>query len=173
MTTMRRLGAGALCATALALAAAAPAAAFPPVGTAVTGEADTRGFDFGALATCRLTLGGQVTGHEMFGGGTIRLDRLAFTDCSNGATVTANSLPWTLGTAPSLAAAFYPTDVNITTARATCRYAGSMQGWTNGTGTWFLNGDVFRRTAGCGRVDQLRTRVTLSLRDSDGRPVGL
>jgi hypothetical protein len=85
--------------------------------------------------------------------------------------VTANGLPWTLGTAPNLAAAFYTPDVNITTTRGTCRYSGSMQGWTNGTGTWFLNGHVFRRTAGCS--GDLPTRVTLSLRDSEGRPVGL
>ena len=173
MFTMKRIGVGAVCAAALALAAAAPAAAFPPVGTAVSGEADARGFDFGALTTCRLTLGGQVTSQEMWGGGTIRVDRVAFTDCSNGATVTANGLPWTLGTASNLAAAFYPPDVNITTARGTCRYSGSMQGWTNGSGTWFLNGDVYRRTAGCGGFDDLRTRVTLNLRDSDGRPIGL
>lgn len=173
MDTIKRIGLAVVCAGAIALVAATPAAAFPPVGTTVTGVDDGRGIDFGALTNCRASLRGHVTGQEMWGGGTISVDRVAFTGCSSGAAVTANDLPWTLGTAPTLAAVMYPNHVSITTSRGTCRYSGDLQGYTNGSGTWFLSGHVFQRAAGCGGADQLPTRVTLRLTDANGNPVGL
>jgi hypothetical protein len=51
----------------------------PAVGTAVTGVDGGRGIDFGGLTTCRASLAGHVTGLEMFGGGTISVDRISFT----------------------------------------------------------------------------------------------
>jgi hypothetical protein len=172
MNALKRIGAAGVCAASLVVAAATPAAAFPPIGSSVTGTSDGRGIDFGALTTCRMSLSGRVTGHEMWGGGTIAFDRIAFTNCSSGATVTANALPWTLGTGPTLAAAMYPPDVDIATGRGTCRYSGYLLGSTDGAGTWWQTGDVYMRTAGCGGAEDLPTRVTLSLRDSDGKPVG-
>jgi hypothetical protein len=114
-----------------------------------------------------------MTGVETFGGGTISIDRISFSGCSSGATVTANALPWTLGTDATLAAVLYPNDVSIATSRGTCRYSGDLLGYTSGTGVWFLNGPVFQRAAGCGGADQLSTRVTLHLSDPAGNPVGL
>jgi hypothetical protein len=141
----------------LAFLGVGSAAAFPPIGTAVTGADDGRGFDFGGLTTCSVSVGGHVTGQEQFGGGSISLDQVSFTACSSGATVTVNALPWTLGTAPTLSAALFPADVNITTSQGTCRYSGSLLGYTNGSGTWFFTEPVFQRTAGCGGADQLRS----------------
>jgi hypothetical protein len=171
MATIKKVRLAAMCAGSLALVAAAPAAAFPPVGSTVTGVDDGRGFDFGALTTCHVSLGGTVTSQDPWGGGTIRVDRTSFTGCTSGVTVTANSLPWTLGTDSTAAAALYPLDVNITTSRGTCRYSGSLLGSTNGAGTWWFTESVFKRTSGCGGADDLRTRVTLNLRDSAGQPL--
>jgi hypothetical protein len=173
MLIIKKLGLAAMCAGSLALVAAMPAAAFPPVGSTVTGVDDGRGFDFGALTTCHVSLGGTVTSQDPWGGGGIRVNRVSYTGCTSGVTVTANSLPWTLGTDPTLAAALYPLDVSITTSRGTCRYSGSLLGSTNGAGTWWFTESVFKRTSGCGGADDLRTRVTLNLRDSTGRPVRL
>jgi hypothetical protein len=149
------------------------AAAFPPVGTEVSGVDDGRGIDFGGLTTCRVSMSGRVTGLETFGGGTISFDRVSFAGCSAGATVSANALPWTLGTSSTLTAGLFGVDVSITTSRGTCRYSGGLLGYTNGAGTWFLNGDVYQRVAGCGGARQLTARLTEHVRDADGNPVGL
>jgi hypothetical protein len=174
MKTIRRVGLVAVSAMAsLAFLGVTSAAAFPPAGTAVSGVDDGRGIDFGTLTSCRASLSGHVTGHEMFGGGTISVDQISFTGCSSGATVTANDLPWTIGTDATLGAVLYPNDVSITTSRGTCRYSGDLLGYTNGSGTWFLNGPVFQRAAGCGGADQLATRIGARLSDAQGNPVGL
>jgi hypothetical protein len=173
MDTIKRFGLAVVCAGSLALVAVTPAAAFPPIGTAVTGVDDGRGIDFGGVTTCRMSLGGRVTSLETFGGGTIAVDRISFTGCSSGATAIANSVPWTIGTDATLAAVLYPNDVSITTSRGTCRYSGDLLGATNGSGTWFLTGPVFQRTTGCGGADQLPTRVALRLTDPAGNPLGL
>jgi hypothetical protein len=173
MTTIKRIGLAMVCAGSLALVAVTPAAAFPPIGTPVTGVDDGRGIDYGALANCSVSLRGHVTGVEMWGGGTISVDRISFTGCSSGATVTANAMPWTIGTDPTLASVLYPNDVTITTSRGTCRYSGDLLGSTNGAGTWSLIGPVFRRTAGCGGGDQFTSRVGLRMSDSNGNPLGL
>jgi hypothetical protein len=172
MNTIKRIGLAVVCAGSLALVVAAPAAAFPPVGTDVTGVEGGRGIEFGALTTCGVSLSGVVTRQEMFGGGEIRVDRIAFTGCSSGASVTANALPWSLGADPTAAAGLGPVDVNITTSRGACRYSGNLLGSITELGSWFVSGDVRQRAAGCGGADQLATSVGLRVRDSEGNPVG-
>ena len=174
MYTIKRVGFAVVSALAsLAFLGVTSAAAFPPVGSAVSGVDNGRGISIGGLTTCGVSFNGHVTGLETFGGGTISVDRISFTGCSSGATVTANDLPWTLGTDATLSSVLYPNDVSITTSRGTCRYSGDLLGYTNGAGTWFLNGPVFQRAAGCGGADQLTTSVGAQLRDSQGNPVGL
>jgi hypothetical protein len=172
MSTIRRIALiGACVLGSLALLGVPSAAAFPPIGTPVTGADDGRGIDFGGVTNCRLSLNGRVTGQETFGGGTIGVDRIAFTGCSSGATVSVNALPWTLGTAPTLASIFYVVDVNITTSRGTCRYSGDLLGYSNGIDTWFVTGPLFQRSAGCGAAEQLDTHVGVQPTDPDGNPV--
>jgi hypothetical protein len=173
MNTIKRIGLAMVCAGSLTLIAAAPAAAFPPIGTAVTGVDDGRGIEYAGLTTCSTSLSGHVTGVEMFGGGSISVDRISFTGCSSGAAVAANSLPWTIGTDATTASVLYPNDVTITTSRGTCRYSGDLLGTTNGSGTWNLIGPVFQRSAGCGGADQFTNRVSLRLFDSEGNPLGM
>jgi hypothetical protein len=173
MNTFKRFGLALVCAGSLALVAVTPAAAFPPIGTAVTGVDDGRGIDFGALTNCRASLSGHITGVEMWGGGTIGVDRISFTGCSSGVRVTANALPWTIGTDPTLASVLYPNDVNITTSRGTCRYSGSLLGSTNGAGTWWFIADIYQRAAGCGGPEQFTNRAAFRLSDANGNPLGL
>jgi hypothetical protein len=174
MNTIVRVAVAAVCAVgSLAWLGVGSAAAFPPVGSVVRGVDDGRGIAFGGLTTCRVSLSGRVTRVEMFGGGAIEVDRVSFTGCSSSTTVTANSLPWTLGTDALAAAALYTPDVSITTSRGTCRYSGNLLGTTNGAGTWNLIGDVYLQAGGCGGAGQLTTRVALRLTDSNGNPVGM
>jgi hypothetical protein len=171
--TIKRVAVAAACATgSLALLGVSSAAAFPPVGTAVTGVDDGRGIEFRGLTTCHASLSGRVTSLEMFGGGAISVERVSFTGCG-GASVTANGLPWTLGTDATTAAVLFTPDVSITTSRGTCRYSGDLLGATNGSGRWSLIGDVYQRAAGCGGPGQSTASVALRLTDSNGNPVGL
>jgi hypothetical protein len=170
-TTIKRFGLAVVCAGSLALVAAAPAAAFPPVGTPVTGADPGTGIAFGELTTCSVGLSGVVTRQEMFGGGEIRVDRIAFTGCSSGASVTATALP-SLGADPLASAGFGPIDVAIATSRGTCRYSGSLLGGIAELGSWFVSGDLRQAAAGCGGADRLATSVGLRVRDAAGNPVG-
>jgi hypothetical protein len=156
----------------VALAAATPASGFTdwPRGT-VTGVDDGRGFDIGDLTTCRTSFRGPLLYDAgMWFGGQIDIDELSFASCTGGARVRANAVAqraW--GIDGTLSTVLYGIDVNVTTPRGTCRYRGTMYG-SHPFDRAHHSGPLYRQSGSCGGDSSEQGRVSLFVRDSNGKP---
>jgi hypothetical protein len=170
MITKRALAA--VCASAVvALTAAGPASAFTnwPTGT-VTGISDERGFDIGDLTTCSASFSGPLLWDAgMWHGGQIAVDELSFANCTGGARVSVNLVDqraW--GMDGTNSTVLYGIDIDVTTPRGTCRYTGSLSSY-HPVDRAFHSGPLFRKSAGCGGDSNEQGRVTLFVRDANGK----
>jgi hypothetical protein len=156
----------------LALAAAGPASAFTnwPAGT-VTAVDDGRGFDIGGLTTCNASFRGHLLWDAgMWYGGQIAVDELAFANCTGGARVSANAVSqraW--GIDGTLSTVLYGIDIDVTTPNGTCRYTGTMYGFHYLDRTHH-SGPLYRQGGGCGGGSSEQGRVSLLVRDANGKP---
>jgi hypothetical protein len=152
----------------LALTVTSSAPAFHhEVGT--TGVGAVGPISLGGLTTCdRMSFTGHIASNfRTFGdlGGSFRLDTAAFENCTSGTRVTMN-LPVGFSVDP---AGGYSVglDVNITNARGTCRYSGSLLG-SGGFRGANVGGDVDRLSGSCGGPSQFFVRTMLRYSDVQG-----
>jgi hypothetical protein len=140
---------------ALVLFIAPQASASASAGSSVHGFSSS-GLRFVGLTTCQDEFTGPVTSDDGSGGIAARIDRISFTTCDAGASVTPNALPWTLKLQEDSNYTIEGFNVTITTPRGICRYSGSVRGDMQFPGgAYNLTGSLTRNTAGCGGSDRL------------------
>jgi hypothetical protein len=165
---VKKLYAAITVAATLALTVTSSALAFHhEVGT--TGVGTLSPVSLGGLTSCdRMSFTGHITSNfRTFGdlGGSFQLDRATFENCTAGTRVTMN-LPVGFSVDP---AGGYSVglDVNVTNARGTCRYSGSLLG-SGGFSAGNVGGDVYRLNGGCGGPSQFFVRAMLRYSDAQG-----
>jgi hypothetical protein len=123
----------------------------------------------GGLTSCdRMSFVGHVTSNDRtYGdlGGTFQLDEAAFEHCTVGTRVTLN--PGVSFSVDPVGGYGVGLDVNITNARGTCRYSGTLWG-SGGFAAANVGGDVFRLSGGCGGPSQFSVRTMLRYSDTQG-----
>ena len=98
---------------------------------------------------------GRVTVDD--GGGEVKaaIDNI-LVSCSDGTRVTPNALPWTFDLLKDRGYTIDGVDLNITTSKGTCRYAGTVNGVMEfPDGVYDLRGSLTRRSGTCGGTETL------------------
>jgi hypothetical protein len=165
---MKKLYAAMTVAATLALTTTSSALAFHhEVGT--TGVGTLSPISLASLTSCdRMSFTGHIKSNfRLYGdlGGSFQLDKAVFENCTAGTRVTLN-LPVGFSVDP---AGGYSVglDVNITNARGTCRYSGSLLG-SGGVSAANVGGDVYLLSSGCGGPSQFPVRTMLRYTDAQG-----
>jgi hypothetical protein len=165
---MKKLYAAVAVAATLALTVSSSALAFHnEVGTIGVGTLSP--ITLGGLTSCdRMSFVGHITSNNRtYGalGGTFLFDEAAFENCTAGTRVALN---------PGVSFGVDPVggygvglDVNITNARGTCRYSGTLWG-SGGFRGANVGGDVYRLSGGCGGPSQFSVRTMLRYSDARG-----
>ena len=143
--------------------AALAVAAVPQASAAATAESvhgfSSTGMDFinsdnSVLAQCQNEFSGRVTSDDGSGRVTAYVDSIVV-NCS-GARVTPSALPWTLNLLEDRGYTISGVDLNITTARGTCRYTGAFEGFMQfPNGVYDLRGSLTRQSGACGGTERL------------------
>jgi hypothetical protein len=105
----------------------------------------------------------------MWHGGVIDVDELSFANCTGSVRVSANPVDqraW--GMDGTNSTVLYGIDIDVTTPRGTCRYTGTMNGY-HPVDRAFHSGPLFRQSGGCGGDSNEQGRVTLFIRDANGK----
>jgi hypothetical protein len=178
-TSIRRTVPATACALAAALLAAAQASAFTnPMG-------DYNGFgdpandfrdnvELGDLSTCTSQFSGRVTRDAGPGmGGDIGMNQIVFARCSNSVSVTVNPTTTVLTYTAAATATVSLLDLDVTTARGTCRYVGALDNGALSRGITSLDGSLDRRAGDCGTPASLRVAATYHVVDILGYPMVL
>ncbi|HEX4816596.1 MAG TPA: hypothetical protein VFV66_27970 [Nonomuraea sp.] len=108
---------------------------------------------FATLGRCANEFTGRVTVDRGAGrGGEISIERISIGNCDSGLTVRPQGLPWRLTLDSSRTIAVRGVELELGTARGTCRFAGDLlHGFFDDTmGLYNIGGVLQRRSSGCG-----------------------
>lgn len=119
-----------------------------------------------SFVACDNLFQGHVTSTNRNSPTTV-IDQATIDNCTQGVSVTAADLPWTLafhntydthGNLSNSQFTLKPFDMNITTSQGTCRYTGTASGTLSNppeADQYTLHATLTRQTAGCGGDSQI------------------
>jgi hypothetical protein len=131
----------------------------------VQGYSGSFGFNIGDVThqefatQCDNTFSGPVTSGGGSGSVVASIDKFTVDHCDQGVSVTVNALPWTFEGQNVNNGGFFTVkgiDLNITTAKGTCRYTGTATGGQEFPPTTYdFRGTLTRQSGGCGGDEQI------------------
>ncbi|MFD0856035.1 hypothetical protein ACFQ07_27595 [Actinomadura adrarensis] len=83
------------------------------------------------------------------------IDNVTFNFCQDGTRIVPRALPWTLDLNEDSSYTIKGVQVTITTRQGTCRYSGTLNGFTQFPGVYDLRGSLTRQSGGCGGSGQI------------------